>query len=267
MAIPWFVIVLFVAIGLQRLLQTQIFPTLYSCEATVFWLSGWEDHRSVMQVTGATIAAFWAWWLVGFTRRGWRVHLFAGLVLLGWTAAFNHHLLTLLPDRAHPVAFWIDDLPLIADTQIDIGPARPRWAEDTTFIGAGVPGIAKRLALDTAPDWYLGRTVHREIYAPDRPHVTEYPRLERRDGLRGRDAPTYGQLEAARACIAYNRWSEGEVEAALAAGDMPWVPGRFTGPDGYWADDIAWTTSVMVPPVPVEAAPWDETIVIVSEAW
>ena len=260
-AVPWFVIVLFLVISLQRLLLAHVTPTLHSCEATLFWLSGWEEHRSVLQVTGAMIAASWLWWLAAFRRRGWRVHLFAGLVLIAWTASFNHQVRTLLPDRAHPVAGWIDRLPLVADAPLYLGEARPRWPEGTAFVRADVPGLAERLALDTAPDWYLGRAWDREVYAGDRPLVTTYPRLERWDGLRGEDAPTHGQLEAARACVAYNGWTERQVAAALAAGGEEWVPGRFRGPHGSWAEDVAWTRRVVLPPVSMRESARSDAVV------
>ena len=104
-AIPWFVVCIVLAIELFRQVMIQAAITMDGCEHAVFWLSGWEERRSVMQVTGAMIGGFAAWfalWLFG--RDPWVVKALGGLLLLGWIVAYDRQMEMLLPDRPHPVA-------------------------------------------------------------------------------------------------------------------------------------------------------------------
>ena len=244
----WLVGLLFPTILLVRLVQIWDAIQHDGCESVLFWLDGWHEGRSLLQVMGAMLAALtglWGAWLLG---RGAVVpKLAAGVLLLVLLAAFDRQARLYLPDRPHPLASVSDRFVSSPDAFWE----HRSWTHPRhVVLRADDPGLEAAMRRDPLAGWAAddgrGSGSDAAVVGADGRTVTRYRRLTRRPWLVGPDAPTHAQLAATRACVRYNEGLPARRAAQLAR-----EPGARAG-DGYDWDEEGTLVTVLPPLVPFE---------------
>lgn len=211
--------VLVTLIVLSRLILTTgaLFPA-DECEAVLFWLSGWEEGRSLLHLTGAvSTAAVGAWgvWIIG--RADVTVKVGSGLVLLVWLTAFDRQLAALFPHKPHPLASWSERI---------LPP--PQFEDQRSYEFTDGFGRIERIRDDDLSElmardplaWRSTDELYGTVDEASR-RITIDASLARPVWTTGRTAPSYHQMEALRACIAYNARAQARYKARLAVGEVP----------------------------------------------
>lgn len=216
--VPPFVIALLVTLVLQRSLQAYALITFDSCEVIVFWLHGWDDGRSVLQMTAYVIGAFSLWFLVWLPLgKQFAAKLGCGIVLAGWALAFDTQVATILPDRSFNLAerFFPRDEPRIHLDDLYYG----RWERTIVerFVDADL-----RAALEGDPlvEWrpsYVG-----SAFQPDGVTAVHYYGVARVSWLIGKRAPYAYQIDGVTHCARYNAAVRQRHEDDLASGATSW---------------------------------------------
>lgn len=235
----WLVGVSFACVLLLRTLNIYDTVVHDSCESLLFWLDGWEQGRSLLQVTGALLAALVGLWGVWLTGSGPVVpKLAVGVLLLALLTAFDRQARLYLPDHPHP----------LADASDAFVPAPELWFGDErrSFFSpiirrAEAPTLDAAMRADPLAGWQTSHLIGPSVISEDGLTVTRFLPLTRRRWLVGADAPTHRQMTAIRACVAYNQGLPARRAALLAA-----EPGAREGYDYGW-DGVRFT--YVLPPL------------------